>query len=279
MKIQSSKRPQQISSLKPTPNPDSGEKPNHISVKDIVTKSAFTAGGALGGTGLGVATGMAISNLSGNPIFGQFGGVVGAVGGAAAGFTASNQGVSKAHLAKSVGSWVGASVLSSGGMWAVGKASAHLAGYGASAVLGMNGALIGAVTGGLVGAAIPFIDSEGRVSNGLKNAAAVTAGGTAGVLVGSGIQALITEPVARAIAGQSNGPATAAAIQQVSQTMPQLTVMLAPLPYLGATTLALSALDFKENGYEVEKPALQTAKNTAWSVSYTHLTLPTIYSV
>ena len=125
---------------------DSG---SDLNVKDIVTKGAFTAGGALGGTGLGVATGLAISNLSGNPIFGQFGGLVGAVGGAAAGLAASQKGASKANLARSVGAWAGASVLSSGGMWAVGHATSYMAAHGAAAVLGANGALVGAVAGGL----------------------------------------------------------------------------------------------------------------------------------
>jgi hypothetical protein len=264
MKIQSTKTHQ-------SPKPQNARtdkeanKRNDLTFKDVVTKGAFTAGGALGGTGLGVATGMALSNVSGNAIFGQFGGVAGAVGGAAIGLAASQQGVSKENLAKSVGSWVGASVLSSGGMWVVGKASAHLAAHGASVLLGVNGPLLGAVTGGLVGAAIPFVASDGKISNQLKNAAAVSLGGTAGALAGGGLQALVTAPLAKSIAGLGKEPVTAAALQQVAHTMPQLTTMLAPLPYLGATVLALSALDFKNNPdpWEPEKPNLKAARNTA----------------
>ena len=226
---------------------DSG---SDLTVKDIVTKGAFTAGGALGGTGLGVATGLAISNISGNPIFGQFGGLVGAVGGAAAGLAASQKGASKANLARSVGAWAGASVLSSGGMWAVGHATSYMAAHGAAAVLGANGALVGAVTGGLVGAAVPFIGSEGRISNGLKDAAAVAAGGTVGMLAGAGLQA--------AVHSTATGPALA--------VLPQLGTMMAPVPLLTAAAGALTVIDGKYNpGYSADTPGLRKARDVGWA--------------
>ena len=85
MKIQSTRQTGQTTKNSQPDQAPKAESTNELTIKDVVTKSAFTAGGALGGTGLGVATGLAISNISGNPVFGQFGGLVGAVGGAAAG--------------------------------------------------------------------------------------------------------------------------------------------------------------------------------------------------
>ena len=252
MKIQSTRQTgQTIKNSQPDQAPKA-ESTDELTIKDVVTKSAFTAGGALGGTGLGVATGLAISNISGNPVFGQFGGLVGAVGGAAAGLAASQKGASKANLARSVGAWAGASILSSGGMWAVGRATSHLAAHGAGALIGANGALVGAVAGGLVGAAIPFIGSEGRITGGLKDAASVAAGGTAGMLVGAGIQAAV------------NSAASSAA----EQLLPQFAKMLAPVPYVTAAVGALSALDYKNNpGYEADMPGLRKARNVGWAIA------------
>lgn len=251
MDIKSSSRPK--TSL-PTQNPSSPAKSDSepkadLTFKDIVTKGAYTTGGALGGTGLGVATGLALSNVSGNPIFGQFGGIAGAVGGAAAGFVASQNGVSKENLARSVGSWVGSSMLSSAGMWAVGSATSSLAAHGASAVLGANGALIGAVAGGLIGAAVPFIGSEGRITNGLKDAATAAAGGTAGVVAGAGIQALAMKAT------------------NIS-SLPQFGLMLGPVPMITAAAGALTLLDIKYNpGYSPDHPNLRKAKHTSWSAA------------
>lgn len=255
MKIQSTRQTGQTTKNSLPDQAPKAEPKGELTVKDVVTKSAFTAGGALGGTGLGVATGMAISNISGSPVFGQFGGLVGAVGGAAVGLAASQKGASKANLARSVGAWAGASVLSSGGMWAVGHATSHLAAHGAGALLGANGALVGAVAGGLVGAAVPFIGSEGRISNGLKNAASVAAGGTAGLLVGAGIQAAVHS-------------AAASAAEQAAQVLPQFAKMLAPVPFVTATVGALSALDYKCNpGYTADKPGLKKARDVGWAAA------------
>ena len=251
MKIQSTRQTGQTTKNSQPDQAPKAESTNELTIKDVVTKSAFTAGGALGGTGLGVATGLAISNISGNPVFGQFGGLVGAVGGAAAGLAASQKGASKANLARSVGAWAGASILSSGGMWAVGHATTHLAAHGAGALIGANGALVGAVAGGLVGAAIPFIGSEGRITSGLKDAATVAAGGTAGILVGAGIQA-----------------AASSAAGQAAQVLPQFANMLAPVPYVTAAVGALSALDYKNNpGYTADMPGLRQARNVGWAIA------------
>lgn len=255
-------------SNRPAPKkaPENPKNNNDLTIKDVVTKGAFTAGGALGGTGLGVATGLALSNISGNPVFGQFGGIAGALGGAAIGFSASHKGVSKENLARSVGSWVGASVLSSAGMWGVGSASAALATYGASAVLGANGALIGAVAGGLVGAAVPLAGSKGKVSNVLINSANVAAGGTAGVLAGAGIQAMALEPFVRGLK-EGEELATNVALEQLKHTMPQYSAMLAPIPVLTAAVGALSLADIRYNhDYTVTKPNLRKARNTSLAV-------------
>jgi hypothetical protein len=251
MKIQSTRQTGQPIKNSQSDQAPKAESTYELTIKDVVTKSAFTAGGALGGTGLGVATGLAISNISGNPVFGQFGGLVGAVGGAAAGLAASQKGASKANLARSVGAWAGASVLSSGGMWAVGHATSHLAAHGAGALIGANGALVGAVAGGLVGAAIPFIGSEGRLSGGLKDAACVAAGGTAGMLAGAGIQAAVHS-----------------ATEQAVQVLPQLAKMMAPVPFITTAVGALSALDYKRNpGYSVDNPGLKKTRNVGWAIA------------
>lgn len=246
MKITSHQNSNTRPAPKKAPNDPDNNKNNDLTIKDVVTKGAFTAGGALGGTGLGVATGLALSNISGNQLFAQFGGVAGAVGGAAIGFSASHKGVSKENLARSVGSWAGASVLSSAGMWAVGNATASLASSGASAILGANGALIGAVAGGLVGAAVPLAGNKGKVSNVLINSANVAAGGTAGVLAGAGLQAMVRT--------------------NVEQVVPQLSALLAPVPIITATAGALTLSDFRYNqGYNTEKPTLRKARNTSWA--------------
>jgi len=150
------------SAASPAEEPKDSLESRAFSAKTLVTKAAFSAGGAMGGTGLGVVTGLALSNVSGQPIFGQIGGAVGALGGAAAGLAASGDGVNKENLARSLGSWVGASVGSSAGMWAAQGMGAYFAQNGAAALFATNSALLGTAAGGLVGPALPFLGAEGK---------------------------------------------------------------------------------------------------------------------
>jgi hypothetical protein len=234
-----------------------------LTAKTFVTKAAFTTGGALGGSGLGVVTGLALSNVSGSAVFGQIGGVVGAVGGAAAGLAASSKGISKENLARSVGSWVGASVASSAGMWAAGTAGAYLAQNGAAALFANNSALLGTAAGGLIGAAIPFIGAEGAGANMLKNTAVVVGGAGVGIMAGGGIQAAVQNMTANGV----HSSAATGALEQLQQTLPELGYMLAPVPLLTGAAAALTCLDAKYNGidsYDPNKKGLRAARNSSY---------------
>jgi hypothetical protein len=215
-----------------------------IDLKTVVTRGAITVGGGMGGAGLGAITGQVMMNLSGSPVFSTFGGVAGAIGGAAAGFAASQGDVSKETLVRSGGAWLGASVGSAAGMWVVGAAGAALAASGASSLFAVNGALIGTAAGGLVGAAIPFVGTDGKATTLLKEAAVAGTGGTIGLLAGGLAQTAVPE---------------------------QLAHMAVPAPLLGAVALGLTGLHVMHNGidrYEIPKMNLKRAKDSAWAGTF-----------
>lgn len=212
-----------------------------INLRTVVTRGAFTVGGGMGGAGLGAITGQVMKNLSGSPVFSTFGGVAGAIGGAAAGFAASRGDVSKETLVRTGGAWLGASVGSAAGMWVVGAAGAALTANGASGLFAANGALIGTAVGGLLGAAAPFTGVEGKGTDFLKDAAVAGLGGTVGLLLGG--------------LPQSGLPA-------------QFAHVAAPVPFIGAITLGLTGLHLRNNGFDNYDPpnkGLQKAKNSAWA--------------
>ncbi len=231
-----------------------------LSAKSLVAKGAYAAGGALGGTGLGVVTGLALSNLSGNPVFGQLGGVIGIAGGVAAGLAASKGDLNKEALTRSVGSWVGASAGASGGMWALGAIGGALAQNGASAVLATSGALMGAAAGGLVGAALPFIGVKGPISNTLKNTAAVVGGGVSGAMLGGTAQSLVTS-MAGDLFSKKAKEAGMEAAQYLAQNVPQLSTVLAPIPLMLGVVGAFSTLSGTHTGSSKTGKALVTARD------------------
>lgn len=159
--------------------------------KKSVTSAAYAAGGALGGLALGAVSGEVMSRLTQNEIFSTFGGGVGAIGGAATSLalSLSNEPVS---MARTFGSWAGASVGATGGMYAMGGIGTALASHGAAALFGTEGALLGAVGLGLAGAGVAFAGADGKVATIAKSAGKAGAGALVGLAAGGFVQALLS---------------------------------------------------------------------------------------
>lgn len=158
--------------------------------KKIISTVAYASGGTMGGLVLGGIGGTLLTNVTGQPIFQQAGALVGAAAGGASGLLAaqSNQ---PGTLGRTLVAWTTATAGTGAGYYACNRLGNILMENGASAFFGPNAALVGAVAGGLAGAAVAFTGHHVKSSFILKHAASGALGGTAGMLLGGGVQSLM----------------------------------------------------------------------------------------
>lgn len=165
----------------PTPPP---EKPK---AKKVAVAVAYTSGGTMGGLVLGGIGGTLLSNWTGNPIFQQAGGAVGALAGAASGLVAA-QSDKPGTLVRTLGAWTTATVGTGAGYYAGNLAGQWLASHGAAPFFGPNTALVAAMAGGVAGAAVAFTGHHVKSSFALKHLASAGLGATGGMMAGGAVQ-------------------------------------------------------------------------------------------
>lgn len=213
-----------------------------LDAKSLINKSAVAAGGALGGMALGAVGGKLLANTLGNDVFLSAGPLAGGLAGAATSFAASlsdDPSVKK----RAIGAYLSSSLGATAGMYALGGLGNALAAGGASAMLGANGALIGSLAGGVVGASLAFVGHDGKFSEGLKSAGRAGAAGTAGIFLGGGAQAVLSQFPPELIQGP--------AVSSLAGSMPVVGGLAGavigltgdgPLEHRGLTSAAVSGL-------------------------------------
>jgi hypothetical protein len=190
--------------------------------KTAINHAARGTGGALGGLALGGVGGSILTRMTGNQAYTQFGGAVGAIGGAATTLALSmtDEPVS---IQRTIGSWAAASAGAPLGMWLVGGLGCEISKYGGASYFGAYGAMLGAVAGGAAGVGLAFVGDESKIGKLAKGTARAGVGGTAGLLLGGAAQNFL------------------------QQNLPHLAPLGAGAPAMGAATLGLMFLNGNVN--------------------------------
>lgn len=145
----------------------------------------------MGGLVLGAIGGTLLTNWTGNPIFQHAGGVVGAVAGAASGLVAA-QSDKPGTLVRTLAAWTTATAGTGAGYYVGTHLGQWMAANGAAGFFGPNAALVGAMAGGIAGAALSFSGHHVKSSFALKHLASASVGATAGMFAGGAVQMALT---------------------------------------------------------------------------------------